>query len=333
MRRRPFFALFLLAASAGSIASPASAQLPSEGQPAMASEAAGEALWAQGKRAYRANNFPETARLLALLLSHSLAPTRRAETEQLLSLAEGQVGRLRISSNVVGTDILVDGRNIGQTPLPHAWYLNSGKHHLEARSPGLPSQKRDITAVAGSALPIEFILRRPGALATESLRAKQLIGTAQGQRAPSDRFDGAKTFHNVVLLTGGVLSLASLAAGIGWRVSSTNRAAEARQLRAELQSIPDPTGQPCSRNSQFVRECIRLDQLEINSFENQRTSEQALLAFSAIGSLTLLYGLYVAFSSDEPPSSTQRARLLPAGLTPNVVPLVGGAQLSITQAF
>lgn len=295
-----------------------------------------KSLWAQGRRAYQKDDYAQAARLLSQLLLINVSSTRRTEAEQLLSISEARVGHLRISSDIVGTDILVDNRSVGQTPLPGSWYVEPGAHSVEARSAQLPTQVKKVEAIAGGAVSVVFRLQPASNFSADSALARRLMGTSEGQRAPNDRLDAAKTFHTLALLTTGIVAVASLAAGVGYRVASTNRAAEARQLRAELSSVPEPTGQPCSQGTLFSAHCERLDQLDSDSYERQKSSERAFLAFAATGTFTLIYGLYIALSSDAPPAAgtaRQRKTVQTGSFSPGVTPLLGGAQLSLSASF
>lgn len=330
MSRRPLVGPLALALCTSLLVStPALAQQPSASPSAASRNRTGSlAQWEIARRAYAAGNFVRAAQLLSDFLDSESSSSQRSGAEQLLANAEAQVGRLRIQSDTVGAEIFVDGQSIGNSPFEREWYVAPGEHVVEARANQSPSQKVSIRAVAGGAVPINFRLRPPRGLSTASLRAANLMGTEEGQRPPTDPLDAAKTLHTVLLSATGTAALIGLATGIGFRVAATNRDAEARTLRAQLLTIPEPSNQPCSSGTVFETDCKRMARLHQLSYDDQRASDRAFLVFGAAGALTLAYSLLVAFDSDEPPRSDQLS-----DVKTSLVPLRGGLELGISARF
>jgi HAMP domain-containing protein len=69
---------------------------------------------------------------------------RRAEVEQLAQNLRAMAGRLRIGNGMPGVHVLVDGRDVGVTPLNAALPLAPGPHRVEFSGAPLSSQEVEI---------------------------------------------------------------------------------------------------------------------------------------------------------------------------------------------
>lgn len=74
---------------------------------------------------------------------------RRKQIEAHLRRLEQQVVRLRITTNVTGATIWIDGEEVGQTPLSEVLTVSPGQHELVARKDDLPPTRQVFNASPG----------------------------------------------------------------------------------------------------------------------------------------------------------------------------------------
>lgn len=83
----------------------------------------------------RSNHPLEAARHFSAFLRESptASAPERSEAEKGLAAARTKLGRLQISVNMNGADVLVDNESVGQSPLPDLVDVGPGSHAIEAR--------------------------------------------------------------------------------------------------------------------------------------------------------------------------------------------------------
>jgi len=84
---------------------------------------------------------------------------RRAEIEEELARLRRVVGEVRIT--VVGAEgarVLVDGREVGTSPLPRPVMVTAGRHEVEARAEGYRSPTESITVAGETTATVELVL-------------------------------------------------------------------------------------------------------------------------------------------------------------------------------
>jgi hypothetical protein len=82
----------------------------------------------------------------------------RKVLEQALAVIEKHVGTLEVMSNVPGTEILVDGRLVGQLPMRRPLRLAGGPAMIQARAEGYVSAQRPVNVVPGQLTRESFTL-------------------------------------------------------------------------------------------------------------------------------------------------------------------------------
>lgn len=92
---------------------------------------------------------------------------RRAEVERELEVLRATPGSVRISVDVEGAEILVDGRAVGTSPLPDAIELPGGEHDFEARKSGYASARNRSAVRPRAETEIELELGEPEPVAVE----------------------------------------------------------------------------------------------------------------------------------------------------------------------
>jgi hypothetical protein len=82
----------------------------------------------------------------------------RKALEQALAVIGQHVGTVEVMSNVPGTEILVDGRLVGQLPLRRPLRLSGGTAMLQARADGYVPSQRPVTVMPGQLARESFTL-------------------------------------------------------------------------------------------------------------------------------------------------------------------------------
>jgi hypothetical protein len=73
----------------------------------------------------------------------------RGLVEESSDFVKRNLGLLQLDTNVHDADVLVDGRVVGQTPLPRPLRVAAGQRHVELRAAGFRSVARDVGVSAG----------------------------------------------------------------------------------------------------------------------------------------------------------------------------------------
>jgi len=84
--------------------------------------------------------------------------SNRKALEQALGVIAGHVGTVEVMSNVPGTEILVDGRLVGQLPLRRPLRLSGGTAMIQARAEGHVPSQRPVNIVPGQLTRESFTL-------------------------------------------------------------------------------------------------------------------------------------------------------------------------------
>jgi hypothetical protein len=94
--------------------------------------------------------------------SAEISSVRRSEVERHLASLKGKVGRVEVSSQARGADVLVDDVVVGRVPLSDALVLNPGRRRITVARGGLSSTT--VVTVAGQdRLKVELALEAPKA--------------------------------------------------------------------------------------------------------------------------------------------------------------------------
>jgi hypothetical protein len=127
-----------------------------------------------------------TAAYERYLREPDLPAPRRREAEAALAEQRARVGTMRLTSNVDGATVNVDGTDVGTTPMNSAVPLTAGTHALELRATGYESIRISISIAGREELSLELTMRtaldRRGMLRVISTIANVEI-TVDGQSA------------------------------------------------------------------------------------------------------------------------------------------------------
>src|SRR5260370_41101854 len=124
-----------------------------------------------------------------------MAGEDRADVESALATIRTLVGAVKLSVSEAGALVVVDGQQVGTTPLADPITLNLGKHTLSVSKGGFQSVEQALDVAGGSETPLAFTL-------VAQLHVARLIvasdesGTlvAEGQSAGQRRLAGQVAF-------------------------------------------------------------------------------------------------------------------------------------------
>jgi len=141
-------------------------------------------------------------------------PEVRAALAKRIEEARQQVGVLTIKTNVVGAQLYVDGKLVGQAPLEKPIFVDIGQRVIEARLNGHDDVLRTIDVTKGSTQDIEL----------------QLVPKVGGGAGPST--GNAK--RTVIIAVGAGLAAAGIGTGIGFWAAASGKTSDADGIRAGL---------------------------------------------------------------------------------------------------
>ena len=145
---------------------------------------------------YALHDFVSAQKSLAQYMAEGkdeIPADRRAEVGDMLARLGERIAQLRISTNVAGADIQVDGVSVGTSPLPGAVPVNVGTRKVSAVKTGAPEAVRTVTVAGKESVKVELQIDEStsaGASGAVSPSATQpeavsLIRTTQPPAAPS----------------------------------------------------------------------------------------------------------------------------------------------------
>jgi len=112
---------------------------------------------------YRLGKYRDAATHLQFFIAH-LPPeyaNQRAGAEQRLEQCKSHLIGVRVTVNVPGATVLLDGVELGRAPLPEEIWLEPGSHSLEAQSLGYTGARRDFSASLGESREVSLALGAP----------------------------------------------------------------------------------------------------------------------------------------------------------------------------
>lgn len=89
----------------------------------------------------------------------ALSARRRREAEAALAQQRGRIGHVRVTANVDGATVAIDGVDVARTPLAAPIALSAGAHIVELRAPNHDTVRRAVAVAGQSETRLEFELR------------------------------------------------------------------------------------------------------------------------------------------------------------------------------
>lgn len=204
-----------------------------------------------------------------------------------LKKAETHLQRLTVEVDVDGADIVIEGTELGHSPLPFAWYLAPGPYDVSVAKPGYRSWSHAGVGQAGRADHLRIVLDRIDA---EPAPAAPVAAPAPPDTAPRSRRAGV----NPWLVAGGVvLSAAAIGSGLTFSILANDNEQKATRLGRRVQS----GGRSCDPRGSVAAECTTIDAA---LKQHDRQLNYALVSYAAgatLGVLTVVYTLFLASGS------------------------------------
>lgn len=167
-----------------------------------------------GQTEFKLGKFAAAAEHLAYSLS-VYPPNGKVEAREkmqaMLEDARKQSGRLRVQVNVDGALVLIDGKEIGRSPLASEVYVSAGSHQIEAKKDGFKLVTRSVSVEAGNSEPV--------ALELDKADSSVVV-------PPPDE---SKPIWPYIVLGG--VGAAGIGLGVGLHVASADRASDAEGFR------------------------------------------------------------------------------------------------------
>jgi hypothetical protein len=115
--------------------------------------------------------------------------SNRTQARQELDRIAKMIGFLAVSANVVGPEVMVDGRRVGTLPLPNPIPLDPGPHQLLVRAGGVVAQERRLLIAAGAKndLRLEIVHGEAAAPAAKPAAPAGAVSVAAAPVSPGSR--------------------------------------------------------------------------------------------------------------------------------------------------
>ena len=281
----------------------------------------------------KTGHYVDAARHFAIYLKTTKAADidRVDLVEQAFAEAKSHCGMLFVETSVNGAEIGVDGQTIGRTPLSgEPWWVEPGEHVVTAQLVGYDDHKEKHNVDAGRTLRIFVNLLPSGLVASSAtfsdpaiaVAGERLASSAGGrslgpgddgrapQFSPPPSYDNGSRVAVVPLAIGGAITLAGLAAGIGYSIASSANASDRDDL---LAAIPGPSPK-CGSGTPHAASCEQAQNLDDKSASQRTVATAGFVVAGAAGAATLVYWLW-------PRSSPSQGLIVPA-----VAPAYAGIQ-------
>lgn len=192
-----------------------------------------------GQVKYRLGKYRDAAEHLAFALKSWPIIGKREPRElaqKRLEEVRGHVGAVTIRVSVAGAVVLVDGKEIGRSPIEHEVFVEVGTRRIEAKLGGYEDAGQKIEAAAGSAQAVTLTLAASAAkIAPSASASAPPPATSSTPIAPPPPKDEPRGGGNkAILIAGGLLAAGGLGAGIGLTVAANGKASAAVTLWTQL---------------------------------------------------------------------------------------------------
>lgn len=199
-------------------------------------------------------------------------PDKLERMKQVFAEARAQVGAVKVTVNVDGAEVLVDGRSAGRSPIVTEVFVTPGPHAFEARLTGYEPARASVTLPKGGAEPVTL----------------SLVPTAPALPPPGGQPPAAGP-NKAILATGGAVAGVALIMGAVFAGVSNGKASSAADQREAL--TKGGVHVACATGAQASAACAEL----ANTADAQRTfantSFWSFISAGAFGAGTLIYAL------------------------------------------
>jgi hypothetical protein len=124
-------------------------------------------LYNLGQVSTELRDYPAAERYLTQYLEESLGlieEARRQQVEGELAKVRGRIAFVQVTSDVDGTELLIDDVLVGRTPLPEPIHVSTGKRRVTGRAPGRSAVTQVVDAAGGELVSVSLTLQPIAAL-------------------------------------------------------------------------------------------------------------------------------------------------------------------------
>lgn len=211
-------------------------------------------------------------------------PPQKEALQKRLKDATDQIGTAKVSTTVEGADILLDGKPLGKAPLEAEVYIDKGEHVFEAKQEGYEGAVEKVKAEAGAVYEVKLTLKKKEAPKPETKPEAPPV-------EEDDGFFGPK-MNWIIVIGGGMLSVAGFAAGAGLSVAAGNKTDEADTLRNGLNARNAPMCNASGLSGADAGDCAALKQalMDHDSYANAAVPAFVIGGLAAAG--TAVYAFW-----------------------------------------
>lgn len=271
---------------------------------AYALEPLAELLINLGHSELKTGRYVEGSRHIAKALRDAeIGLGERRAAERALQSAEPYVARVKIAVNTDGATIVIDGEDVGTSPMIYAWYLEPGEHRIRASKEGFRHDEQTIGISRGQAKAVNLTL----APANASRKVVTPGAPPKSLDSPLDTGVSEDGRSVVPLVVGGALGVVGIAAGVVFTLDSGKKRDDRDAKLDALQNTA--SANTCGQNTGNALECDEIKDLDSKSHTSQTIG---IVGFAA-GGAAILGGVALYFllppSGDSP--SEARVRFTP----------------------
>ncbi|WP_437325405.1 PEGA domain-containing protein [Sorangium sp. So ce381] len=192
--------------------------------------------------------------------------------------ARAQVGALLVQANVERAAVLVDGVQVGRTPLPDPVFVEPGKHAVTVECEGYATDEFTVEAAAGGEITREVTLRKPA-------ERSPVLAPAPAPATGGDEEQPGSGPRRALLIGGAATAGAAAIAGVVFAVLSSTNAEDADEKEASLGAMGGPNACAAGRS---VAECSSLRRLEKNAATFGNVSAWSFIGAGVAGVTTAI---------------------------------------------
>ncbi len=236
--------------------------------------------------------------------SSGLDDAQRERARKAVEEQSARIGRLLVTSNVVGATIDVDAARAGVTPL-EAVRVAAGSHIVTVSANGYGSERREVLVASGVTVPVAVELTA-SPVAVPPVAPVQPIASvprvAPIEKVPTS--NGSTTWGWVSIVVGGV---AATTGGVWLGVNVNHRAqarteydSVARQQREDT-GVCNTSGDPTTGNGVLPEDCqAEIDRVSANNKEARERSDVPAFVGLGVGAAAIGVGIVLLLTTDHP---------------------------------
>ena len=271
-----------------------------------------------GRAEAELGKLPQAALHLSYCLEHfSSSPQQdlrdaRQRYSELFDTVRTQVSSLKFVVEPNGAVVIVNGANVGTTPLDHEVFVFPGTQVVELKIDGYHDLRREVPAFAGESRSLELRLERLEPTLAPSAAAPAADADDEMRERGTSTSDPGVSTRSIALVSGAVLTAAGAGVGLGFYLQGAKLDDEASVLRERIQSAGAPDPNPCATASDA--ECAQLSDTLDRRNQAWTISTVGFVSMGVFGLGTLATWLWWPTTPTSSPSAH----------APTIVPVVTG---------